>query len=923
MAGPFLARRATRYFSPRPVGMTSGTRMTHRELISLVTEIREELGSNRAVLEAIARVAFEARNIAPDDRWGQSAVLASGNLASLLDRDDVLGTAYQGLNAPALEAAYRATSRERRKFSADEMPLVTGLYTPLWLAEHLVRETLGKLWRRAEPRPRVRDLAILDPACGTMNFGLAAADVLREMYREEMDQAGRPSWPAEPSVRNEQEIGATILRHNLHGIDIDRTALWLAKLSLKLKLGCVDECPLNLVAADALLGANPGRFDVVVTNPPFASSRNLPVETVARLKRRYPAGWRDLYACFIDRCIDLTRAAGGRVGMLTMQSFMFTGAFEPLREMIDQRAAIESIVHLGPGLFPGGNPGTLQTVAFTLRREANPTLRAAQEIVAHRLTKPPGSDAKAAALGCATAALSSREMAGGAEEAAGQAGPGTREESPRTFHLTQDALAKLPRRAWAYWVSPVLANVFATFPKLRDSAPPRQGLATTDNARFVRYWWEVEPARSTGSRATPGRWFPYAKSGRFRRWYEAPRHRVNWQGDGREIKAEITGRYPYLNGKWQWVAKNARWYGRPGGVTYSYLTSGRFSARRLEPGCIFDVAGSCVFPAGDPLVLLGMLNSSIAAELLRVINPTVNFQVGDLGELPVPSAGGDSLAPLVSEAIELQRRLDAFDETSTDFVQPAEDIDSLQVLRRRLIQIEHQINDVVAEMYGVAATATATATANAPAPIEPDGVDLARRRVSYAIGRAVGRWGGEALSEIVQLAPASRRLTERVRAEMAVLGGGDLVDEAEQQLNGLRRFIERDFYAWHVVLYGRRPVYWAFGDEDRALMLPQHCADVANVGTIFRRLRATLPAGWSRHVDDGVAVNLAPLGEWVADRALQKALRSVALEVACGRLEWSETARGLSPGLTVGSARVPSARSRRGHSVACRAATHR
>ena len=105
---------------------------------------------------------------------------------------------------------------------------------------------------------------------------------------------------------------------------------------------------------------------------------------------------------------------------------------------------------------------------------------------------------------------------------------------------------------------------------------PRQGLATTDNARFVRYWWEVD-----GPGATPLKWKPYAKGGRFRRWHEAPRHRVDWADDGADIKQSIVQRYPYLRGTWAWVAKNASYYGRAG-VTYSYLTSGRFSA----PGCL-------------------------------------------------------------------------------------------------------------------------------------------------------------------------------------------------------------------------------------------------------------------------------------------------------------------------------------------------
>src|SRR5207247_1658736 len=116
--------------------------------------------------------------------------------------------------------------------------------------------------------------------------------------------------------------------------------------------------------------------------------------------------------------------------------------------------------------------------------------------------------------------------------------------------------------------------------------------------------------------------------GQSRRWYEAPRHRVNWEDDGRAIKAAIVARYPYLRGKWTWVAKNAEWYGRPG-VTWSYLTSGRFSARRLEPGANFDVYGYSPFPWAQA--------SEIGRELvteLAVAEREIDRLVCDLYGLP-------------------------------------------------------------------------------------------------------------------------------------------------------------------------------------------------------------------------------------------------------------------------------------------------
>src|SRR4051794_26222875 len=129
--------------------------MTHRAIVSLMNELREELGSDRAALEACARAVFDFRNVAPDELWARSAMLRRTDVAPLLARDDVLGAAYQSLTAPALEVACRVPPRERRKFTQDETSSVPGLYTPLWLAERLVRETVGNLWRQSDSKPRV------------------------------------------------------------------------------------------------------------------------------------------------------------------------------------------------------------------------------------------------------------------------------------------------------------------------------------------------------------------------------------------------------------------------------------------------------------------------------------------------------------------------------------------------------------------------------------------------------------------------------------------------------------------------------------------------------------------------------------------------------------------------------------------------
>jgi hypothetical protein len=413
-----------------------------------------------------------------------------------------------------------------------------------------------------------------------------------------------------------------------------------------------------------------------------------------------------------------------------------------------------------------------------------------------------------------------------------------------------------------YWISPKIRRAFRDLPTLGQIAPPRQGLATTDNARFVRYWWEVEPPNYSGERE---KWKPYAKGGRFRRWYEAARYRVNWEDNGREIKQAIVDRYPYLDGQWQWVAKNSAWYGREG-ITYSYLTSGAFSARRLEAGTIFDVAGSSLFP-DDPLALLGILNSTVAGRLLHAINPTVNFQVGDLRQLPVPKMLPDELRQEVARAIDCTRDLDRFDETSVDFIQPEpwNAADAGQ-LRCAIAKAERSINRIVGSLYGIK-QAKARIKVNEAAK-----EDLARRWISYSLGIWLGRWEQSTVGDIALLSPLDGKLQDGLRGILAERAGESAAAEIVDLLGGLDRFFGKDFLPWHNLLYRGRPVFWGFSSAGRTVAVCGLSADRTVMQKAFREIGVTVPRDWRPKADDGVRLNLAPLAAWIADRKLRESI---------------------------------------------------
>ncbi|MBA2882812.1 hypothetical protein HNR65_003167 [Desulfosalsimonas propionicica] len=524
--------------------------------------------------------------------------------------EETIGWVYQSFNSEALEAAFREVRVSGTKFEAKDIPSVTQLFTPRWIVRYLVENTLGRTWIDMHPDSRLKDtlqylvpidstadislksareITLLDPACGTMHFGLVAFDLFVEMYREELENAGQPGWPQSPSVNNEDEIPAAIIANNIHGIDIDTRAVQLSALTLYLKAKSLNpEAKLtdsNLVAARVELGDDKRmqafmdevglkrpiyqrilkslserlkdskqlgsllriedeiqnliererkqfnkegrqtklfgegdnkfesravqkefwdslegqieltlhhfaktmeeqqgqsffggetvkglrllellskRYNVVVTNPPYMSNRNMNAKLKEIVANHYPEGKGDLYGAFIKRCLEMTKNYG-HMGMLTMHSFMFITTYKELRLYIRGAATIETMVHTGPSLFAVGNPGRLQTTAYifskaTKRKKDDESLG-----IYFRLVKEPNSEAKRLKF----------------EEALNNLR--TSNSDIRTFKYKQKDFDSIPESPWVYWITPNLRKVFESYPTLVENSPPRQGLATADN----------------------------------------------------------------------------------------------------------------------------------------------------------------------------------------------------------------------------------------------------------------------------------------------------------------------------------------------------------------------------------------------------------------------------------------------------------
>jgi type I restriction-modification system DNA methylase subunit len=853
--------------------------------------------------------------------------------------EETVGWVYQFFTAEEKAAAFDRVFKKKKKFEKTDVPAATQVFTPRWVVRFLVENSLGRLWLSMHqdsdlaercvyltPLPAgppasamkpAREIRVLDPATGTMHFGLVAFDLLAEMYREELTHAGRPGWPAHPSVATESEIPAAILANNLFGIDIDLRAVQLAALALYLKakgankqailtesnLACADvaifrgqhltkissemalprgitrelfvkfrdsleeACMMGSLvrldrhfqnfesgqlrqAIDAyvekkraegvdesyfanetskgirLLNVLERRYDVVCTNPPYMSNRNMNSAMSDFMKRNYKKSKGDLYSAFIERCAELL-GPEGRQAMITQQSFMFISSFANLRDVLLGATAIETMAHVGPRAFAEVTGEKVNTTAFVLRREQLDMERRNARGIYFRLVKEPDAESKRTAFEQALA----RRRAGQPES--------------RVYEYRQGDFAAIPGSPWVYWITPGLLALFSKLKKLEDVAQPRVGLQTGFNERYLRYWWEVglprvERMATNGISADKSgkRWFPYMKGGSFQRWFGNQDFIVNWLRDGQEIKACTPNS----------VIRNPECYFRRG-VTWTDLTARKFSARLSPGGFVFDVSGSSVFPEDLELVL-AVMNSTWAQYALKLINPTVHVQVGDLARLPLPKHSSAQLRDSANRAIAFARADSEEDETAYDFIAPPAWPDGAQFVTARhrdLAGLEKEIDEEIYRLYEISPEdRRAIEEELAAAPESGDDAEedeakgdeeaadaeeaasltqeeLAHRWMSFAVGVALGRFSRPGLESLVDedgLMVVQRDhpddLAARVIAILATIHGdtesgriiGSVIGDNGDLRDALASYLLGPFFKAHVKRYRKRPVYW-------------------------------------------------------------------------------------------------------------------
>ena len=626
------------------------------------------------------------------------------------DAVQIVGWLYQYYNTEPKEQVF-ANLKKNIKISAENIPAATQLFTPDWIVRYMVENSLGRLWSEGHPdfdksewkyyldeapqEPQVaqqlaelrkgyaaltpEDIKCIDPCMGSGHILAYLFDVLMQIYRS----AGY----------TDRDAAASIVEHNLYGLDIDDRAAQMAYFVVMMKgchydsrflrrhlnphvyaiqesgelttdalgrlgkqestaralldgfknakeYGSILQPKVTLAELDTLqeqlrevdgasdMGSFTDQFvagqllrvlcplveqarmlvqkyDVVVTNPPYMGSSGMNAKLSDYVKKFYPDSKSDLFAVFIEHGNEMVKRAGFNC-MVTMQSWMFLSSFEKMRVNALQTKTITNLMHM-ENMVMGIAFGTAVTVF--------------QNVAVHGYKGTYNQ-------------IKLQDIENDVPKQFPVSGN-------RFAQVSTDNFSKIPGKPLAYWVSNEMLRSFADFAPLGDNYPICIGMRTGDDERFLRAWYEVPFTKigigyKSASEFTEQhrKWVPYNKGGEYRKWYGNNILVVNWENNGLEIKDNTRRKYPQLGDNLNWKITNEKHYFKEG-ITWGTISSGAASFRAYGCGFIFSTKGSAIIVAGRQRQhLLCFLNSKIAYSMLKVLSPTVGFDVGYIGSIP-------------------------------------------------------------------------------------------------------------------------------------------------------------------------------------------------------------------------------------------------------------------------------------------------
>ena len=373
------------------------------------------------------------------------------------------------------------------------------------------------------------------------------------------------------------------------------------------------------------------KFDITVTNPPYMGNSRMNGILKEYIDKNYSDVKSDLFAVFFIKCGEITKKKG-YLAFMSPFVWMFIKSYEELRKIFIEEKTISSLVQLE---YSGFEDATVPICTFVLQNS---------------YTDKKGEYIKLSDFkGAKNQPIKTLEAV----------------KNPNCnwrFQAKQKDFEKIPGSPIAYWVSDKIREIFEKNQKLGDVGEAKQGLATADNNRFLRLWNEVNYNKigynilnSQEALKSKKKWFPYNKGGEFRKWYGNQEYLVNWENDGYEIKN-------FKNA----VVRNPSYYFKES-ISWGLITSAGSSFRYFPKGFVYDVSGMSYFLEKNQFNYLGILNTKIYSDLTKIINPTINLQIGDILVLPATEIKNEKFNKLVQQNIDISKEEWDSRETSWDF----------------------------------------------------------------------------------------------------------------------------------------------------------------------------------------------------------------------------------------------------------------
>ncbi|MBQ5908484.1 MAG: BREX-1 system adenine-specific DNA-methyltransferase PglX [Treponema sp.] len=384
------------------------------------------------------------------------------------------------------------------------------------------------------------------------------------------------------------------------------------------------------------------KYDVVVTNPPYMGHSGMSVKLSSFAKKRYPDSKNDLFSIFIEKGFLLLKQ-NGYLAYITMQGWMFLSSYTKLRKkLVDKH--ILSLLQIGFNSFPGMNSQIAHAASFIIQNNSLSNFIGQY----FNLNTDKTTDDKELVF---QQKLKNNDY----------------------FLVKPDTFKSLPNYNFAYWISKQLLNVFSN-KKMEDYSTVTNGMFTCNNNLFLRIWSEIDITKffkrcssKIESCKEDKKWYPYNKGGDYRRWYGNHEFVINFAHFGEEV-----AKYRTENGQSSTFPGQDFYFKES--LSWSFISTSSFAIRYYPEGFVFDIAGSSIFLniKENQKYFLGLLSSSVVLNILNLLNPTINYQAGDVRSIPVIITNERVVKEKVSELVDKNINYSKTDwdsfETSWDFV---------------------------------------------------------------------------------------------------------------------------------------------------------------------------------------------------------------------------------------------------------------